>query len=256
MSRTPNWSTAHELLVERARRLEVAVKTNRMAADARVILHTGDLGIVQTERDFAAEVQRAREAGGVVDPRFKTWVDWERTADEFHSAFRAMYPPDEESVIQALAAGDLDTVEWALVFLEANPQCFRAGYLRERMLRYLARILDGLSEADRARLTRVVLAAVDDPWRPATYRLPDDPLSNSRRGRALLSKVGASLDQRLSEVQRREFGWYCRLAAKLSGHTLQRDLEDRVRSDDPVVARRASLMLGAMARKQEPAQQA
>ena len=97
-----------------------------------------------------------------------------------------MYPPGTDRLIKALALGEPASVGWALVFLEADPRCFRAGYLRERMLRYLARMIDQLGPDEKQRLRTVCLLAVDDPWRPA----PHDPVEAGRRmGRAVRSST-------------------------------------------------------------------
>lgn len=254
------WSTEHESLLEHASRLEEARTVNRALAMARAILHEGDHRVAQTRKDFEAEKQRAAAAGIPVHPKFRSWMEWEDSARAFHEALRAMYPPETDRLINALAVGEAASVGWAIVFLEADPRCFRAGYLRERMLRYLARMIDQLDTDEKRRLRKVTLLAVDDPWRPT----PHDPVEAGRRmgprGQAFHAKFGAQMAEfqrrRLPVAQRREFKWYCRLAAKLDGDDLNHELEARARADDAVVARRASLMLGAIARKQKPTPQA
>jgi hypothetical protein len=253
-------TSAHDALRERAARLEEARKANLASARVRVVLHDGDLGIHETRKAFETEKQRANATGTAIDPRFASWVDWESGVSLFREALRAMYPPGTKERTGALAAGDADAVEWALVFLEADPRCFRAGYLRERMLRYLARMTDLISPGDIQRLRRVVLAAVDDPWRPAPFDLEAATVRAGRYGQRFMAQLGPRLadgkHRTLPLAQRREFKWYCRLAAKMDGASLQGELQRRKQSDDSVVARRAGLMLGAIAQKQEPAPQA
>lgn len=256
----PRWTSEHESLLERARRLEEARRANRAAGAARAILHEGDYAVVQTQKDFEAEKQRAAAADTTVDPKFQSWMERDDTARAFHEALSAMYPLENDRLIEALARGEPESVAWALVFLEANPWCFRAGYLRERMLRYLVRMIDHLGADEKRRLRDVTLLAVDDPWRPT----PHDPVEAGRRmgqrGQAFHAKFGTQIadiqKRKLPVAQRREFKWYCRTAAKLDGGDLNHDLEARARADDAVVARRASLMLGAIARKKKPAPQA
>ncbi len=259
-SKPSYWTEEHEELLERANRLEEARIRNRAAADARVVLHDGPLGIAQTREDFHAEKRRAAAAGTPIDPQFRSWAEWEGTARAFREALAAMYPAETEHRVRALGDGETDQVEWALLFLETDPRCFRAGYLRERILRYLARMIERLSTEQMHRLRWVALAAVDDPWRPATY----DPVEAARRmgafGQNFAAKMGpqlASFKQRqLPFGERREYKWFCRLARNLNDPDLARDLEARARTGDPVVARRATLMLGAIAHRQEPTLQA
>lgn len=199
--------------------------------------------------------RRAQAAGRAVDPRFQSWLFWSRTAADFHAALLAMYPPEDEARIKSLARGDPQAVAWALVFLEADPRCFRAGYVRERLVRYLARMLDRLSDQDHRRLGAILLAAVDDPWRPSAA----DRYAGHPRVQAMREKLGSALNvaheeymrRRLPSVQRREFRWYCRLAAKLEDPAVRGELEARLAAADKVVARRARIMLGAMDRRQK-----
>jgi hypothetical protein len=254
------WTSAHEALRERASRLEETRKANLALARARVVLHEGNLGVQETRREFEAEKQRANASHTPIDPRFASWVAWEIGVIPYHEALRAMYPPETKDLIAALAARKTDAIEWALVFLEADPRCFRAGYLRERMLRYLGRMVDLLSAGDTQRLRIVALAAVDDPWRPTPFDLEEATVRAGGYGARFMARFGAQLAygkrRTLPLAQRREFKWYCRLAAKIDGESLERELEVRARSDDAVVARRAALMLGAIAQKREPAPQA
>jgi hypothetical protein len=253
-------TAAHDALLVRANRLEAARKLNDASARARVILHDDPLGIVETGKDFQAEKRRAAATGTAVDPKFRTWLDWEVTARTAREARDAMWTAEIEQRTRSLATGETDAVDWALIFLEADPRCFRAGYLRERILRYLARMIDRLSAEQKRRLRTVALAATDDPWRPVPY----DAAESARRMGPYGQKFAAAMGPRLAFIkqrqlpfaQRREFGWFCRLAGKLDDPELTHELEALVDSDDPVVARRAALMLGAIAQKQEPTPQA
>jgi hypothetical protein len=170
-------------------------------------------------------------------------------------------PPETEQTTAALGRGDPTAVEWPLVFLEADPRCFRAGYLRERILRYFARMVDHLGEDDKRRLRQVTLAAVDDRWRPTPWDLSREMrlMGASRDEASFLAEFGPRLAdirrRTLPVAQRREFKWYCRLASHLAGDDLKNELEARARADDSVVARRARLVLGAIVRKQKPTPQ-
>ena len=88
--------------------------------------------------------------------------------DPFHRAFRALYSPGWEQTIDALRAGDGAAIEPAIVFLEADPSCFRSGYEKERLCPLLSRA--ELSAAQRDRLLAVAARARDDARRPARER--------------------------------------------------------------------------------------
>lgn len=105
-----------------------------------------------------------------------------------------MYPEEFWVDVRRLAAGDPDAVENALVFLEADPWCFRSGYAKEVLVRALRR--HALSEPQRERLVAVLLAAVD---------------------------VG----------ERREFPLYCKLARRNATPALRDDLHRRLLEADP-----------------------
>ncbi len=70
------------------------------------------------------------------------WADWERLI------------PD----VEAVRSGDADAVEHAIVFLEADPWCYRSGYAKAWLL--LALRQPPLSAAQLARLDDVVLRLV------------------------------------------------------------------------------------------------
>jgi hypothetical protein len=171
-----------------------------------------------------------------------------------------MYTREDSERLQALSRGDVHAIPWALMFLEADPRCFRAGYVRERLLRYLARSTSQLSTSNARRLRAVLVRAVDDPWRPSGQDWTADIPAVQRMRAKLPPDANAGYDayrqRRLPYVQRREFKWYCRLAAKLDGADLIGDLREREAGDDEVVARRARLMLGAVEQGQRPAPQA
>lgn len=260
MGRARHWTAEHQSLIQRAAELEAARRINIAAANARVVLYSGDRRFVDTRRDFEAAKKDAKADGRAVDPRFQSWLFWERTAAESRAALTAMYPPEDEARIRSLALGDARVVGWALVFLEADPQCFRAGYVRERLLRYLARIVDRISDEDRRRVRTILVAAVDDPWRPSGV----DRYAANPRVQAMRERLGPAQDaaykeymrRRLPFVQRREFRWYCRLAAKLGDPGLRGDIQARLSSADEVVMRRALLMIGAIDHRLRPAAQA
>lgn len=180
--------------------------------------------IDKTRHDFNEEKEAATAEGRPVDPLFESWVALDRAVEESRAAQRALYAPEVLAMLEALRVGSIAASEWAIVFLEADPRCFRAGYVKERILRYLARIASDLPAATKSCLSAVILAAVDDTWRPEPW--------------------GPNPWRINSTPQRREFKWFCRLARKLNAPELARQLETRVHLTDHVLAERARLALG------------
>jgi hypothetical protein len=77
----------------------------------------------------------------------------------FHAAVAAALPSAQPRFMSALAAGDPRSAEVAIAFLEADPFFFRSGYEKQALIRHLKRI--PLTDAQRERLGRVVIAAID-----------------------------------------------------------------------------------------------
>ena len=76
---------------------------------------------------------------------------WEKTAVALPSSDRAFMP--------GLANGHARFIETAIAFLEADPWFFRSGYEKQKIIQHLKR--SRLTERQRTRLARVVLAAID-----------------------------------------------------------------------------------------------
>lgn len=120
------------------------------------------------------------------------WAAWKRLA------------PDEERV----RAGDGEAIEHAIVYLEADPWCFRSGYQKERLFRLLAR--HELAPDQQARMDAVVL--------------------------------------RLTQTGRREFLEALRYVRRRRGPGLKPALRQLLSSPDDAVATRALRMLLAARR--------
>jgi NAD(P)H-hydrate repair Nnr-like enzyme with NAD(P)H-hydrate dehydratase domain len=101
-----------------------------------------------------------------------------------------------------------------LRFLEADPWCFRSGYVKADLVRAAIRL--DLTEAEKDRLRRVVLLVVDDP------------------------------------VLRRELRPYARLAVAVAGPGLVEGLEARSSVESPVIRSNARWILDALAGRQLP----
>jgi hypothetical protein len=219
----------HQAIVDRAAALEEArLSTNALRANRpRLNERDGVEMVDETRVAFEREKAAAAREGRKVDPRFAGWVAWERATARFHEALDAMYPSATTQALESLRNGEIAAAEWATVFLEADPRCFRSGYVKERILRYLSRIAGDLSPDIKSRLVEVIVAAVDDLWRPVPW--------------------GPNPWRTTTPPQRREFKWYCRLARNLAAPELRTALESRTRSSDAVVADRARRVLGTPA---------
>jgi hypothetical protein len=119
----------------------------------------------------------------------------------------AFYTPEFEAVYEALKRGDGSRAENAVAFLEADPVCFRSGYAKADLLRFLGRI--PLGAALEERLRSVVLQVV-----------------RSRHGR--------------------EFRRYCLLARQLDCPDFRRRLALLRVCDDPAARLRAKWVIDAM----------
>jgi hypothetical protein len=97
----------------------------------------------------------------------EAWQEWQDAAKEWHEARNAMFgeafdkSPDPHLV--AIRAGDPGAVETAIRFLEADPNCFHAGYAKERFLRALKVVPLSPEQAKRLRLAMV--HAIGDGYR-------------------------------------------------------------------------------------------
>ena len=133
---------------------------------------------------------------------------WHEATVEFRAALEQMYPESFWRDTRALAAGDTHAVEPALAFLEADPWCFRSGYVKAELMRYLSRV--ALTVPQQKRSQQILLHLVD---------------------------VG----------DRREFSYACRLARANSSDPLRGELKQRLDSPDRGVRRRALQMIVSLA---------
>jgi hypothetical protein len=160
-----------------------------------------------SEANNRAADRRRRGQDGKWDTSHPTYAAWEATVEAFWAAARATYPPGFWNAYEDLKAGGQSGVETAIEFLEADPICFRSGYLKSDILKFLGRL--SLTPRQCERLRCVVLAV--------TARRYD-----------------------------REFRRYCRMAGKLDGPEFRQSLQALVASDDPDVRRRAGWVLEAI----------
>jgi hypothetical protein len=189
--------------------------------------------------DYAAsarEVEAARRALHIAygrmtrrsdadDPRTRAWLD---AVARFNAALERAYPGDFWQKFEQLkrvsrrcgglggaiapnrrelSRGDVQALEAAIQFLEADPMFFRSGYVKAAII-------------------------------PLVTRMPlSEPQKDRLRGCAL-----GVVDMRASQ----EFRRYCRLARAVDSPSLRASLQRRVDGDDAAVARRARWMLAAL----------
>ena len=175
---------SRSLWAERASRLRIANRAVMVAARGRRTLKSGHWN---------------RE-----HPSF---AEWEARVGEFWAAMRATYPPEFWEAFELLKAGDDRAADAAIEFLEADPICFRSGYLKADVVRFLGRLQ--LNSTQVSRLRNVVIE-----------------VASTRYGR--------------------EFRRYCSLARRIDGPEFRRRLESLAASDNADVRRRAGWVTAAL----------
>ena len=120
------------------------------------------IAVVESWRQRGEAARLAHEA---VNRAFREHVR-EREPDryaallaDFRAKTAAALPSTDGAFMPGLAGGHVRFVEAAIAFLEADPWFFRSGYEKQNIIRHLKRAQ--LSAAQRERLARVVLAAID-----------------------------------------------------------------------------------------------
>jgi hypothetical protein len=117
---------------------------------------------VDTWRRRGEAARRAHEA---VNEAFRAHVR-ERDPDRYDTLLQdfrvktaAALPSSDAAFRPGLANGHVHFVETAIAFLEADPWFFRSGYEKQKIIQHLKR--SRLTERQRTRLARVVLAVID-----------------------------------------------------------------------------------------------
>lgn len=109
-------------------------------------------------RERAAELVRLHDAlesaYAARDVTAQSDAAWRDAAEAFHQALTAFYEPFT-GVARRIRDGDRTAMEDAVRFLEADPWCFRSGYLKEELMTALANAT--LPDDLRDRLQAVVL---------------------------------------------------------------------------------------------------
>lgn len=112
-------------------------------------------------RERAAELVRLRQelerTYEARDGSEKADQAWALVAERFGAATRAFYAPFT-GLGRAIRTGERDAIDSAVRFLEADPWCFRSGYLKAELMTALASA--PLRDDDKRRLRGVVLNRV------------------------------------------------------------------------------------------------
>jgi hypothetical protein len=97
----------------------------------------------------------APQASGQPRGEGPAWQSWLDATSRFRKALDAIYPALWQNLRDRLSSGDPEAVEVAVVFLEADPMCFRSGYDKDTLMRRLSHL--DLPEKTRHRLRNVVV---------------------------------------------------------------------------------------------------
>ena len=147
---------------------------DKASADYYVALHPDEVkwrlaaveeGIPSTDelRRRAAVADRAHKAipkGGRLDPDPGLHDEWSANLGWAWETWRAVFTDGFLAALAALKAGDPTGLDHCVRLLEADPWCFRSGYVKSQLITLVARF--ELDKSMRQRLARVVLAVVDD----------------------------------------------------------------------------------------------
>ncbi len=171
-------------------------------------------------KDFSQVAYRNVHANPNRDT-LRQWGEFQRTPtyqqllDAFWAALDAAYPPGFDADFEKLPHHqDMQALETAVAFLEADPFFFRSGYIKEKLLRYVRGYQ--LPAEYVTRLQQVILNAVDQHYC-------------------------------------REFGEYRKLAHRLDTDQLRSALDARTRSEDPHIRNRAYWILHWLEPLRKPA---
>jgi hypothetical protein len=142
-----------------------------------------------------------------IDRSEKSERDRQVWRERFHAALSLAYPPAFWSDIEKLRAGDINGLEAAIDFLEADPMFFRSGYVKAELLDLVKR-----------------------------FPMNDDQIG---RLRAFILRVVRSRDDR-------DFRCYCRFSHHIDGADFRNALTSISANPDRDARRRALWVLGAL----------
>ncbi len=111
--------------------------------------------IARNAADIVRLHQRMHEALDLLDGSEERAEQWKQAAAEFHSRYDQLaFPGGYADALDRISAGDPNTIEAAICFLELRPYFFRSGYMFKDILRKCKHA--SLSESQAARLAAVI----------------------------------------------------------------------------------------------------
>lgn len=117
---------------------------------------------------YAALHQQVRDAFARRGEGAEAFLEWTDATRRWHEFGSPMLQLERPKSLARLDAGDPETVEHAICFLEADPFYFRSGYLKSALIQRLKRI--HLTSQQQGRLRTVVLQVLTGPRRRAEIR--------------------------------------------------------------------------------------
>lgn len=98
---------------------------------------------VDTIRVGAERLRRLNEAINTTvadrDNSPAEWAAWKEACAVFHAEYSTLFYPGGAAQLKALSSCDMEALEIALDYLEADPYCFGSGYRKEMLWKHLPR---------------------------------------------------------------------------------------------------------------------
>lgn len=179
-----------------------------LLSHASVLDRSHRLASAQEEIRRTVEVGRRSREPRETGP---AWAQWHHAVESFRVAIQETYgSPLWRRLKAELRSGDPTAREAALVYLEADPWCFRSGYEKAELMKGLSDL--NLSDRERARIRRLVLDLVQLRRRREFPQL----------ARLAWSVWNTELDDRLEEVARAAQPWVGDQIADLRNRVVNR----------------------------------
>ncbi len=111
--------------------------------------------MLENAKEITRLRNRLRETRESVFKDSVLWAEWCQSCADMHAASsRLAFPGGYGGALQRILAGDLETIQNALCFLECRPYFFRSGYMFKHILKKMKRA--PLSESQFARLQVII----------------------------------------------------------------------------------------------------
>ena len=111
------------------------------------------------EREMNALTARINETFPRSKGNPKGFEQWNAATATFRAYHHPVFELWNPEILASIRAGDRNSIEGALAFLEADPHFFRSGYLKEKVLHALKRA--SWQTRDGTRLKMIILRAVE-----------------------------------------------------------------------------------------------